>query len=89
MVKSTLYGAAVEKFGKDHQLLVTVGELSELSAEISNYLIKTHDHSDDDIIMEIADVAIMIEQCRVIFGSDKVDAAVRYKLTKVQRHING
>jgi len=89
MVKSSLYSKAVEKFGKDHQLLVTVGELSELSAEISNHLISTHKSKDDDIVMEIADVCIMLEQCKIIFGEDKVDAAIRYKLTKVQRHING
>ncbi len=89
MVTSKLYKQAVDKFGKDNQLLVTVGELAECSSEIAKCLIPQHETDEDALLLEIADVCIMVEQLHIIYGKDRINSAIRYKLDKVKRHING
>jgi len=83
----TIYEEAVEKYGKDHQLIVTFGELSECIAEIARRMIPDRVDNEVELIHELADVCIMMEQMKVIY-SDKLDKAIETKLKKLRRHID-
>ncbi len=87
MVQCDLYYGAVEKWGKDHQLLVTVEEMAEAIAKISQFVNRGRD-VEDELVEELADVVIMMEQMRVIYG-DKLLKAIYKKLDKLERHLNG
>ena len=86
MVHSKLYAEAVEVFGKDNQLIVTMGELAECSAEIAKRFISNRDEDEPAMIDEMADVVIMMNQMKVIYG-EKLVQAVGKKLNKVEAHI--
>lgn len=87
MVQSDLYRQAVEKFGKEHQLIVTFGELAEASSEIARHMIPARKHDEQDLIDEFADVCIMMEQMKVIYG-ERLIAAINKKLSKLEKHVN-
>lgn len=88
MVISNLYKEAVDKYGKEHQLLVTMGEMSECIAEIARHQIPARDHDEKLLINELADVCIMMKQMEVIYG-DKLIMAIHNKLNKLKGHIDG
>lgn len=81
-----IYTRAVEKYGKEHQLIVTFGELSECAAEIAKHMIPDREHDEQDLIDELADVCIMMEQCHIIYG-DALSKAITVKLQKLKKHI--
>jgi len=82
----TIYEEAVDKYGKEHQLIVTFGELAECVAEIAKHMIPARIHNEQDLLNEFADVCIMMEQMRVIYG-DRLDKAIIEKLKKLRKHI--
>jgi predicted DNA-binding protein (UPF0278 family) len=86
MVVSNLYEEAVTKWGKNHQLLVTAEEMSEAIAKIAQYTNRGRD-VEEELICELADVSIMLEQCRVIYGQKLIDCIYK-KLNKLQGHLN-
>lgn len=86
MVQSKLYKEAVETFGAKNQHIVTIGELAECSAEIAKMFISNREADEDKILNELADVVIMMEQMKVIYGDSLVQAVYK-KLRKVKQHI--
>lgn len=88
-----LYEAAVEKFGKDAQILMAVEEMSELQKALLKYL--RYKDADGNILpgylkdiqSERADVEIMLNQLHVIFG-DNTEAEAE-KLEHLARIVNG
>ena len=42
----------------------------------------------NNVAAEIADVMIMCEQARLMFGCEQVNNAVRYKLDRLERRLN-
>lgn len=85
MVQSDLYEKLVKQYGKDHQLQVMVEEMGEAITAISQRQNRGRG-TEDDMIEEIADVVIMTEQMRVIFG-DKLIQAVLKKMDKAATHL--
>ena len=89
MVETPLYKEAVEKFGHENQMLVTIGELSECAAELARYLIPQHkEDNTEELLDEMADAYIMLRQMEIIFGDD-LHKAIFKKLKKVQKHVHG
>jgi predicted DNA-binding protein (UPF0278 family) len=86
MVISSLYEEAVTKWGKNHQLLVAAEEMAEAITKISQYTNRGRD-VEDDLVCELADVVIMMEQCKVIYGQQLIDCVYK-KLNKLEGHIN-
>ncbi len=85
MVESDLYEKAVDKFGAEHQLYVTVEEMAEAITKITQFLNRGRD-VEQEMIEEIADVVIMTNQCKVIFG-ERLIQAIHKKLEKVAKHV--
>jgi len=83
---SSLYKEAVDKFGKKHQLLVAVEEMAEAIAKISQFVNRGRD-VEEEMIEELADVSIMVEQMKVIYGM-RLTTAIGKKLNKLKGHID-
>ena len=82
-----LYQQVTDKWGVDAQLNVAIEELSELIKEICK---DKRDYGiPDRIAEEVADVEIMCEQLRFIYGfDDAVDKWKAYKLKRLEERVN-
>lgn len=77
---------AIGKWGSRLQLIVAVEEMSELTKEICKFNRGKADIS--AIAEEIADVSIMLEQLKIIFGcADKVEEYIDYKIKRLSEKI--
>lgn len=76
---------AIKKFGADKQKDKCIEEC----AELIDALIKNRNGrcSDDDVISEIADVTIMVEQMTMIYGREKVNEQIKFKLRRLLSRI--
>lgn len=91
--KETMY-KAINTYGVENQIIKTVEELSELSQALCKFLSKPYTESDrtilDNIYEEIADVEIMLEQCKMMFQCDKeVSAWKQDKIKRLERRFEG
>ena len=73
---------AINTFGERQQMIKTIEECNELSTVLAQTFTKPNDVPVGDILTEIADVEIMIQQLRIIFGNDEID---KYKDQKLNR----
>lgn len=80
---------AIDTFGIEKQLIVTIEELSELQKAIAKYL--RYNKSDEyvgEIIEEIIDAEIMIRQVKKIFKIDEFyNIILKVKFRKLQRFV--
>lgn len=77
-----LYKQVCDKYGADAQLNVAIEELSELIKEICKH--KRGQDNLDAIAEELADVEIMCEQLRFIFGFEyRVDEWKKFKINRL------
>ena len=74
---------AIDTYGKDNQLWMVIEEMSELAKEICKN--KRGQDNEDQIADEIADVTIMLEQAKMIFGNaDQVEKQIQYKVNRLK-----
>lgn len=77
---------AVEAYGKEHQLIICMEEMAELTKELTKNLRGRCNLQ--DISEEVADVEIMLEQVKVIFDlKEEISEAKEAKLLRLQKHI--
>lgn len=76
---------AIDHYGINHQEEKAKEELAELLTELSR--LQDGRTTKEKIVGELADVLVMCEQLRLIFGASDVDKAVDYKLTRLVRRI--
>ena len=94
--KETMY-KAINTYGVENQLIKTVEELSELSQALCKSLIRLNYtkekislESVDNIFEEMADVEIMLEQCKIMFQCDKeVNEWKHKKIERLERRLEG
>lgn len=72
---------AVDAYGKEHQLIICMEEMAELTKELSKNL-RGH-HNLQEIAEEVADVEVMLEQVKLIF--ELREAAAEEKEAKLLR----
>lgn len=84
--KETMY-KAINTYGVENQMIKTVEELSELSQALCKILTSkfTDDNSEifENIYEEMADVEIMLEQCKMMFQCGK--EVNKWKQKKIER----
>ena len=81
-----VWRTTIGKWGSRLQLIVAVEEMSELTKEICKFNRSKADIS--AIAEEIADVSIMLEQLKIIFGcADKVEEYIDYKIKRLSERI--
>lgn len=86
-VQEDILKKAINKWGKHAQLLMVLEEMSELQKEILKHVNRGKDNL-DEIIDETADVEIMLEQLKYIFGiHEQVKERIPVKLTKVKARL--
>ena len=74
------YSAAITKYGEKNQQMMAIEEMSELTKAICKYWRSPTPKTITDILEEMADVEIMLEQLKLMFGDPK-----EVKETKIHR----
>ena len=86
--RKKVYQAALRKWGVDLQTMMAVEEMSELTKEICK--IKRGKMDLDALADEIADVTVMLEQLREIYGlNDAVCDHMDAKILRLQSRVGG
>ena len=86
--RKKVYQVALRKWGADLQTMMAVEEMSELTKEICK--IKRGKTDLDALADEIADVTIMLEQMREIYGlNDAVCDHMDAKILRLQSRVGG
>lgn len=76
---------AVREYGIRSQVDMAQEEMSELSVALNH--LRRGRATTDEVVTEIADVAIMTYQLALIFGYDKVNAEIDRKLGRLERRL--
>lgn len=85
--RRAVYEAAIEHYGVDCQIWKAVEEMSELVKELAK-LQNGGGTTHEDLVDELADVTIMMEQLRLLFGANKdVRARMDYKVIRLARRM--
>jgi len=77
----TTCARALERFGNDAQVLQAIEECAELIVALRHAT--RGKAAPQAVIVEIADVAIMVEQLTQMFGRDRVEAEIERKLARL------
>lgn len=86
MKREKLYDKAVELWGIESQIHVTVEEMSELIKVLMKGF--RGELNIENLIDELADTEIMIEQLKFIFGlNDKVSKRKEYKKKRLEKRL--
>ena len=85
MTKNELYKRVYKRWGLSLEIDMIVEECAELIVAISHW--KRGRAQEGAIAEEIADVEIMCEQLRYIFGNEEIDAWKKVKLTRLEERI--
>lgn len=86
MKEQEIYKNAIEKYGANHQMMMCIEEMSELTKELCKNMRGKNNR--ENIAEEIADVTIMLEQMKILFQCD-IDVCwwMKEKLDRLERRI--
>lgn len=76
---------AIEIYGEDSQIWMTIEEMSELSNALAKY--RRGRVTRKDVCEEIADVTIMMIQLSKIFGPDDISDYLESKLDRLDKRL--
>lgn len=83
----TVLQEAIDTYGKENQLWMVIEEMSELAKEICKN--KRGQDNESEIADEIADVTIMLEQAKMIFGNaDQVEKRIQFKVDRLEWRVS-
>jgi len=82
--KNSIYKEALDAWGENLQITLAQEECAELIHALCKF---KRTGQTVDVIEEIADVLIMMEQMKLIFGEWHVDNAVKRKLDRLEERI--
>ena len=85
MDRNNLLALAIQAWGEESQELMAIEECAELTKALCKI---SRGGSADDVIEEIADVQIMLEQMKIIFGEENVRHAEEKKLQRLEFRLN-
>lgn len=89
MKHEKLYRKSISIHGQYMQMIKTIEECAELQKALSKLLIKWNDKDHGNAIEEIADVQIMINQMKLIFGRDQVKKVMNEKILRLKTKLHG
>lgn len=99
MTSKEVLQKAINTYGVENQMIKTVEELSELSQALCKSLVRLNYTKEkisfeddlksvDNIFEEMADVEIMLEQCKIMFQCDKeVNRWEQKKIERLERRV--
>ena len=82
MSASNVFEAAINHWGEKTQGAMAMGECGELIAALNRYFVQNRENR-DEVIEEIADVEIMLEQLKYMFGSEDVEQVKARKINRL------
>lgn len=88
--KVNIVGKAIERYGKKHQMMVAVEEMSELQKEICKIARKDINAGNIEALTEeMADVRLMLFELQMIFGikTAELDVIEMMKLERLQERM--
>ena len=77
LMNHDLLKKAIDKWGYDRQMYKAIEECAELIKAICKYDV-------ENVLEECADVLIMCEQIKIMFGAEKVEEMIEYKLKRLE-----
>ncbi len=77
---------AVAKWGVDAQTNLAIEEMGELIVAINHYR-RGREGAIDNVQEEIADVIIAMNQMKMMYGSDAVDAIIERKTNRLEKRL--
>ena len=79
---------AIEKWGKNAQILMALEEMAELSKELLKNINRNSDNK-SNITEEMADVYIMLEQLKTIYkiSEDDINNIFKEKINKLEKRL--
>lgn len=80
-----VYELAVEEWGREAQIMMAIEECSELIKELTK--LYRGDTVSQNVAEGVADVEIMMEQCRVMFGETNVDSCKTQKVERLRARL--
>jgi len=80
-----IYQEALDTWGEDLQIVLAQEECAELIKALCKF---KRTGQTGDVIEEIADVCIMMDQMKLIFGEWQVDNAITRKLDRLKERID-
>lgn len=82
--------AALVMWGSEQQLRKLQEECCELGAAVNHFFStrRSLHETEAEIIGEIADVEILLQQARIMFGDERIDVAILKKLVRLQEMID-
>jgi NTP pyrophosphatase (non-canonical NTP hydrolase) len=88
MSENEVYQKAIAKWGKELQLTLAMEECAELIQVLSKW--RRSQAEDSEVRLEIADVILMMEQLKRMFGTEaQNDFCFGYKLARLQERLKG
>jgi NTP pyrophosphatase (non-canonical NTP hydrolase) len=84
-MNETILRAALASYGCDRQILKMAEECAELTVALHHF--QDGKVPAAKVIEELADVLIMANQMRLLFGPSHVDLAVDYKLDRLGKRV--
>ena len=78
---------AIETYGRENQIEKAIEEMAELTVALKHH--KDNKITRDKVVTEIADVIIMMDQLRIIYGVDVIDAEIKRKLDRLSSRLTG
>jgi len=89
MNENEIYRKALDKWGIDAQMNIAAEECAEFIKEVLKLGRVVNGSTKSDVIDEIADVIIMMDQMKIVFGTLPVEKAKKAKLERLERMIDG
>lgn len=89
-----VFGQAIDKWGRQAQIDMMIEECAELILALHKLTKrKCHPHSVPEklsnVCEELADVQIMINQMKALFGNEEIDTWYNVKMERLQNLLNG
>lgn len=84
-----VYINAINAYGTDEQIRMIYEEMCELGVALSKYHRNPGMETVRDVQEEIADVQIMLEQAKEMFGRIEVEAFVQKKTERLRERLKG
>ena len=80
----------IEKFGAENQIIKAISELGELVQALADHQCNqlascSMGSKEHRVLEEIADVKIMLNQLEILFGREKVDAKLEWKIGYIEK----
>lgn len=87
--RERIYVKAIARYGAMSQQIVAMEEMSELIKELSKAI--RGKNNAEKILEEVADVSIMLEQIKLMFGitNKALDEEIEFKLVRLNDRLNG